>query len=309
MYHSPSQNHQRGRFNRNDLASETPQHEHEYGAAAAYVDTSSMSYYPDDYDTEYEYEDQGYDYYDSYDEYVNLPEQAYSFESPHVRMALIIGAVICVMILLIFWFFSRGGRSIPTASLTNNIVGVSQSADSAETNSGVLLPNTAPSQIAPFFAPSVHYWEPQILIWASTHNLDPNLVATIMQIESCGDPEAISSAGARGLFQVMPFHFAAGENMTDPETNAKRGVAYLAEMLNTFNNDTGLAMAGYNGGPGNASKVQSQWPAETQRYYHWGTGIYGDVLTGSPTSETLNRWMEAGGASLCAQAAARIGLQ
>ena len=37
--------------------------------------------------------------------------------------------------------------------------------------------------------------------------LDPDIIATIIQIESCGNPAARSTAGAQGLFQVMPFHF------------------------------------------------------------------------------------------------------
>jgi hypothetical protein len=162
--------------------------------------------------------------------------------------------------------------------------------------------------ISPVFTAEVRYWEPQIVRWAAEHDLDPNLVATVMQIESCGHPLAISRAGARGLFQVMPFHFAAGEEMLDPETNAKRGVGFLAEVLTRMSGDVGLALAAYNGGPAAAARGWDGWPAETQRYYRWGTGILGDIASGLAESPTLQQWLAAGGHSLCRQAAGELGL-
>jgi soluble lytic murein transglycosylase-like protein len=77
-------------------------------------------------------------------------------------------------------------------------------------------------QIASFFSPEVKYWQPHIIKWARQYQLDANLIATVMQIESCGNAAAVSHAGAMGLFQVMPFHFMPGENAFDPAINAKR---------------------------------------------------------------------------------------
>jgi hypothetical protein len=161
--------------------------------------------------------------------------------------------------------------------------------------------------LSPVFTPEVRHWEAQIVAWAAAHELDPNLVATVMQIESCGDPNAVSIAGAQGLFQVMPFHFHEGEQMQDPETNARRGVGYLKAQL-ARTNDPGMAMASYNGGPGVSSRPWAQWPAETQRYYEWGTGVYSEASSGAAESATLARWLRAGGASLCRQAAQRLNL-
>jgi hypothetical protein len=162
--------------------------------------------------------------------------------------------------------------------------------------------------IASFFTDEVKHWETKIIEWSQLYSVDPNVVATVMQIESCGDPKAVSSAGAQSLFQVMPFHFTAGENSMDPDTNAKRGMIFMADLLSRSNGDVGMALAGYNGGPGVMSRAMSTWPAETQRYYRWGSGIYGDVVNGSATSETLQQWLAAGGSALCNQAAARLGL-
>ena len=118
----------------------------------------------------------------------------------------------------------------------------------------------------------------------------------------------VSSSGAQGLFQVMPFHFEAGEDMLDPDINAGRGLAYLALGLTRAAGNAGLALAGYNGGHGMIGVDSSLWPAETQRYWYWGTGIYQDALDGQSQSPRLQEWLQAGGASLCAKASQQLGL-
>jgi hypothetical protein len=162
--------------------------------------------------------------------------------------------------------------------------------------------------LSPVFTPEVQQWQADIVRWAEQFGLDPNLVAVVMQIESCGNPQAVSRSGAQGLFQVMPFHFGTDEDMLDPETNAQRGVGYLAEMLSEMSDDVGLALAAYNGGPATANRGWAAWPAETQRYYVWGTGIYQDIADGLDSSPTLDKWLAAGGNSLCRQAAGELGL-
>lgn len=168
-------------------------------------------------------------------------------------------------------------------------------------------PSLDETQLAGLFTPAVRHWEEQILAWSKDWDLDPNLVATVMQIESCGDPQARSSAGAAGLFQVMPFHFSAGENAYDPQTNAQRGLSYLLNSLKTHG-DPRLALAGYNGGINGAKRPESYWPAETVRYTYWGEGIYADARQGKSQSPRLEEWLGAGGSSLCAQASQRLGL-
>jgi hypothetical protein len=158
-------------------------------------------------------------------------------------------------------------------------------------------------QLSNIFTPEVLRWSPLIHSWASTYNVDPNLIATVIQIESCGDPTAISRSGAQGLFQVMPFHFIEGEDMLEVMTNARRGMDYLAKGLKVANGDAGLALAGYNGGHGVIRRDPSRWPAETQRYYRWGTGIYGDAAKGLTSSQTMQEWFNAGGRSMCKKAA------
>ena len=162
--------------------------------------------------------------------------------------------------------------------------------------------------LAPLFTPEIQYWAGNIQRWSAEHGIDPNIAATVMQIESCGNPDARSSAGASGLFQVMPFHFLADENALDPEINALRGLNYLANSLKTSGGDARLAFAGYNGGISVISKSESTWAAETIRYAYWGSGIYADALQNASTSPRLNEWLAAGGASLCQKARNQLGL-
>jgi hypothetical protein len=158
------------------------------------------------------------------------------------------------------------------------------------------------------FTPEVQHWAGAIQTWAAASGLDPNLAATVMQIESCGDPQARSRAGAMGLFQVMPFHFYASDNPYAPDTNALRGLAYLKRSLDTAGGDPRLALAGYNGGISVIGRGEFTWAAETVRYVYWGSGIYAEASAGAAESSRLQEWLQAGGASLCSQAHARLGL-
>jgi hypothetical protein len=163
--------------------------------------------------------------------------------------------------------------------------------------------------LSPVFTKEVLFWEEEILEWANTYHLDPNLVAVVMQIESCGHPEIESGSGAKGLFQVMPFHFTKDEDPFDPDTNAYRGLSYLSKSLSLASNETRLALAGYNGGHGVISLEPSTWFEETKRYVYWGSGILEDINAGATQSSRLKEWMLAGGESLCNRSSTELGLE
>ena len=167
---------------------------------------------------------------------------------------------------------------------------------------------TTSSGLSPIFTKEVQHWGNDIVRWANAASVDPNLAATIMQIESCGDPRATSRSGAMGLFQVMPFHFHFGENPYDPETNALRGVGYLARALEKGSGNARLAMAGYNGGVGVIVRSEWLWPSETKRYVLYGAPIYEDARNGATSSTMLTEWYQKYGVSLCRQAAQRLGI-
>ena len=188
-------------------------------------------------------------------------------------------------------------------------------------NSTMLLQNAAPpvnslvspaqsgAGISPIFTKEVQHWGNDIVRWANAAGVDPNLAATVMQIESCGDPRATSRSGATSLFQVMPFHFKLGENPYDPETNALRGLNYLSRSLEAGGGNPRLALAGYNGGIGVISRSESAWPSETKRYVLYGAPIYDDARGGATSSAAVTEWYQKYGAGLCRQAAQRLGIQ
>jgi Transglycosylase SLT domain len=168
--------------------------------------------------------------------------------------------------------------------------------------------SSALQKLAPLFTPEVQYWNVAILRWSGISNLDPNLVATVMQIESCGDAFASSSAGAVGLFQVMPFHFASSDNPFDPDTNALRGLTYLRRVFDAANHNVTGSLAAYNGGPSLIGLNEWMWPAETVRYVYWGSGIYADATQMRSSSQRLDEWLAVGGASLCREAHQQLSL-
>jgi hypothetical protein len=164
------------------------------------------------------------------------------------------------------------------------------------------------STLSPIFTPEVQYWGDRILSWAAEFSLDPNLAATVMQIESCGYSQAVSTSGAIGLFQVMPFHFALSDSPFDPDTNARRGLAYLSRSLQAAGGDPRLALAGYNGGIGVIARGESTWSDQTDRYVYYGGPIYADASAGLTTSNAVYEWYTRYGASLCRQARSNLGL-
>ena len=169
-------------------------------------------------------------------------------------------------------------------------------------------PQITASKISPIFTEEVQHWGDSISQWAAASGLNPNLAATVMQIESCGDPRALSSAGAMGLFQVMPFHFLVIDNPYNPETNATRGLAYLARSLTAANGDARLALAGYNGGIGVIDRGEWTWSDQTKRYVQYGWPIYFDAINNASSSDALQEWYAKYGAGMCKRAHERLGL-
>ena len=104
---------------------------------------------------------------------------------------------------------------------------------------------------------------------AEVHGVDEALVRAIMHAESWFNPAAVSHAGAQGLMQLMPAtqtRFGVADPF-DPLDNISAGVAYLAELLDEFDNDWELAVAAYNAGE-NAVRRHAGIPpfSETREY-------------------------------------------
>ncbi len=98
--------------------------------------------------------------------------------------------------------------------------------------------------------------------------LDPLLLASLVIVESMGDPHAVSHKGAKGLTQLMPETARElGVDPEDPRENLMGGAWYLRSLLERFNGDLILALAAYNAGPGVVSKVGAiPHYSETSRY-------------------------------------------
>lgn len=93
---------------------------------------------------------------------------------------------------------------------------------------------------------------------ARRHALDPVLLTAMVHVESAFDPRAVSPKGAQGLLQLMPAT-ADRFGVRDPfnaRQNVDGGAAYLSWLMERFDGQTELALAGYNAGEGNVDRYQ-----------------------------------------------------
>ncbi|HEV2560632.1 MAG TPA: lytic transglycosylase domain-containing protein [Rhizomicrobium sp.] len=124
------------------------------------------------------------------------------------------------------------------------------------------------------------------------YHVDPSLVLAFARIESRFEANATSSAGARGLMQLMPGtakHLGGGD-LEDPSANLALGQRYIAELLDQLNGNLLQLAAAYNAGPANLSRwlsvhesmrndpllfIESIPASQTRNYvkrlmtYHW----------------------------------------
>jgi soluble lytic murein transglycosylase-like protein len=101
------------------------------------------------------------------------------------------------------------------------------------------------------------------------HNIDADLLASVVRAESGGQVRAVSRTGAKGLMQLMP-GTATEMGVADafrPEQNIAGGTAYLDALLTRYHDNVALALAAYNAGPGAVDRYHGVPPyRETQAY-------------------------------------------
>ena len=127
-------------------------------------------------------------------------------------------------------------------------------------------------------------FEPYIVEAAQRYNVPADLVRAIIRTESNFRPSAVSSAGAVGLMQLMPgtARDMGVSDSTDPRQNILGGVRYFRVLLNRFDGDARLAIAGYHAGP-NAVAARGDIPYEaTARYVRAVMGHYLRYRNGQP---------------------------
>ncbi len=115
-------------------------------------------------------------------------------------------------------------------------------------------------------------FQPQIEAWANAHRLPVDVVYGMIRQESAFDLLAQSHAGARGLMQLMPatareisrkfgIPFSTA-GLAEPDLNVRLGTAYFRQMLDTFEGNLELALAGYNAGP---NRIRRLWKSSPER--------------------------------------------
>lgn len=104
---------------------------------------------------------------------------------------------------------------------------------------------------------------------AEKYDVDPALVAAVIEQESRFKPRARSHVGARGLMQLMPRtgRWMGARDLYDPEQNVDAGVKYIKYLEKRFQGNRKLVVAAYNGGEGNVKRYRGVPPFRETRTY------------------------------------------
>ncbi len=116
--------------------------------------------------------------------------------------------------------------------------------------------------LSPYWHAKVLRWEALIVQEANRRELDPDLVASLVWMESRGDAKAVGPVGSVGLMQVMPKEAGfswrpSRDELLDPFTNVFWGTRTLSTIIRQGNGDVFNALAAYNGG---WEKISSRVP-------------------------------------------------
>ena len=115
-----------------------------------------------------------------------------------------------------------------------------------------------------------------VIYYSKQHNVDPVLVFSVMKTESHFRHSTVSTAGAKGLMQLMPFNFKEFGVDNSIQGNIKGGIMHLKRDLDRFKNTTDT-LAAYNAGPSRA--VTGEWKKfkETTGYITKINKVYPEI--------------------------------
>ena len=127
----------------------------------------------------------------------------------------------------------------------------------------------APSAVTLMTVPTKEEMHEMLAHAGAAHNIDEDLLASVVRAESGGQVRAVSRTGAQGLMQLMPGTASAMgvEDAFRPEQNISGGTAYLDLMLTRYHDNVALALAAYNAGPGAVDKYHGVPPYRETRQY------------------------------------------
>jgi Transglycosylase SLT domain len=103
----------------------------------------------------------------------------------------------------------------------------------------------------------------------AVHNIDVDLLASVVKAESGGNTRAVSRTGAQGLMQLMPGTASSlgVKDSFEPNQNVRGGSAYLDSLLTRYHDNLALALAAYNAGPAAVDKYHAIPPYSETRAY------------------------------------------
>lgn len=148
--------------------------------------------------------------------------------------------------------------------------------------------------IAPLYSDTVQHWAFDIADWTYGTRIDPNLLASVMQVRSCGNPQQDEG----GLFGIP----AMGAVFNEPALNAQAAIARLEDGLRLTGDDLRLTFAYFVDGETVLTRDFMDWSQDARDLFIVGYNVYSQAQSQATHSPDLASWLSQSGAYRCQQA-------